>query len=153
MTRVMSLEERARQIASYQFGVPLAQALIDGSTEVKTNTRGKIRYLFKKGKHLATLRPTTGKYTLSTVAVANLSPDIVAAIPLTVTISADIEPDFKPGMTLFAKHVKHANPEIRPSDEVLVITPNKKVICAGRAILSGGEMNDAKTGVAVRTRN
>ena len=153
MKRLMSLEDRARQIATYQFGESLANIVIPKSAEIRTNSSGKIRYIFNDGKHYATLRSTSGRFTLSKTAVSKLPTRLVAVLPITVVILPDIEVDFKPGMSLFAKHIKSAKHTIRPGDEVLVINSKNKTICTGRALLSGREMENAKNGVAVRTRN
>jgi archaeosine-15-forming tRNA-guanine transglycosylase len=149
----MSIKDRARQIATYQFGKKIAKVLIPDSAEIKTNSKGKIRYIFCNGIHYATLRSTSGRFTLSKEAVQNIPPNLLWDFPFTLVIRPDIEIDFRPGMTLFAKHVKSAKHSIRPGDEVIVINTKNKIICTGRALLSGRGMENAKDGVAVRTRN
>ena len=149
----MSIKDRARQIATYQFGKEIAEVIIPDDAEIRTNAAGKIRYVFHNGKHYATLRSTSGRFTLSKDAVRNIPLNLVRDFPLTLVILPEIEVDFKPGMSLFAKHVKSAKHAIRPGDEVLVINVDNKIICTGRALLSGRGMENSKNGVAVRTRN
>ncbi|MHA2406770.1 MAG: PUA domain-containing protein [Candidatus Ranarchaeia archaeon] len=153
MKHIMSLKDRAKQIATYQFGMDIADIIIPEDAEIRTNSAGKIRYVFHDGKHCATLRSTTGRFTLSKYGVRNLPTHLIRAFPLTLVILPEIEIDFKPGMSLFAKHVKSAKHSIRPGDEVLVINTDDKIMCTGRAILSGREIENAKDGIAVRTRN
>jgi archaeosine-15-forming tRNA-guanine transglycosylase len=153
MKHLMSLRDRARQIATYQFGEDIAKVIIPEDADIQTNSSGKIRYIFQGGKHFATLRSTTGRFTLSKNTVRHLPPSVIQASSLTLVILPDIEIDFKPGMSLFAKHVKSAKHTIRPGDEVLVINTKDQVICTGRALLSGREIENAKNGIAVRTRN
>jgi archaeosine-15-forming tRNA-guanine transglycosylase len=153
MKHLMSLRDRARQIATYQFGEGIAEFIIPEDAEIRTNSSGKIRYIFQGGEHFATLRSTTGRFTLSKNAIRHLPVTLIRASPLTLVILPDIEIDFKPGMSLFAKHVKSAKHTIRPGDEVLVINTKDQVICTGRALLSGREIENAKNGTAVRTRN
>jgi len=149
----MTFPTRVKQIAKYQFGLQLAEALFDESIDIRTNPSGKIRYVYRSDVHLATLRPTSGRFTLSNEAVTNIPPDVIKSSHLTVQISPEIEEDFKPGMSLFAKHVKSADFAIRPGDEIIVLNSSNHVVCVGRAALSGTEMNTAKTGVAAKTRN
>ncbi|MHA2060634.1 MAG: PUA domain-containing protein [Candidatus Ranarchaeia archaeon] len=153
MKHLMSLRDRARQIATYQFGEDIAKVIIPEDADIQTNSSGKIRYIFQGGKHFATLRSTTGRFTISKNAVRHLPSSVIQASSLTLVILPDIEIDFKPGMSLFAKHVKSAKHTIRPGDEVLVINTKDQVICTGRALLSGREIENAKNGIAVRTRN
>ena len=56
------------------------------------------------------------------------------------------------GGDVFAKHVLHADPELRPADETIVIDERGILLGVGRAVLSGMEMCDFRRGVAVKIR-
>lgn len=71
---------------------------------------------------------------------------------LRVRIQRDIEAFIVVGGSVFAKHVIDADEEIRPQEEVIVVSERNKVLAIGRAMLSGREMKEFKRGVAVRVR-
>ncbi|MEM3627317.1 MAG: PUA domain-containing protein, partial [Candidatus Bathyarchaeia archaeon] len=56
------------------------------------------------------------------------------------------------GGDVFAAHITKVDDEIRPKDEVIVISEDGRVLAVGRAVLSGREMRAFKTGVAVKVR-
>ena len=57
------------------------------------------------------------------------------------------------GRSVFAKHVKSVDPQIRAGDEVLVTDEEDKLLAVGKAHLSPREMVDLSHGVAVKTRH
>ena len=64
----------------------------------------------------------------------------------------EAEEAVKKGLTVFAKHVLEADPNIRPGDEVAVVGGEGEILAVGRAVLSGFEMVEFKAGVAVKVR-
>jgi len=152
MSRLLSINERAKQIATYQFGDVFSKTLFSKNISVKKSKIGKIRYLYLDGKHLATLGAKTGKYTLSSKLIKEIFQGKEEELPFTVIISEDIEDFFEPGKTVFCKHIIEANRDIRPGDEVFILDSKRKIICVGRTYLSGKELNEFKFGVAIKTR-
>ena len=56
------------------------------------------------------------------------------------------------GRNVFAKHVKDADPEIRPGSEVIIVDEEDNLLAVGKAILNGKEMIAFKSGIAVKVR-
>ncbi len=57
------------------------------------------------------------------------------------------------GASVLAPGIIEADPSIEKDDEVIVLTPSGEVSAVGRARMTGREMEEAKRGVAVRTRH
>jgi predicted RNA-binding protein (TIGR00451 family) len=71
---------------------------------------------------------------------------------LWVRIQEEAEPFVAEGKSVFAKHIIDVDEEIRPQEEVIVVTKKGEALAVGRAVLSGKEMMTFKRGVAVRVR-
>jgi predicted RNA-binding protein (TIGR00451 family) len=144
--------QKIRCVADYQFGKDVGAKLFpDTVSIVYSKNTGKIRYIHLNETLLATLRPTTGLLAL-TIAGAKQLARTVNPIPYWVKVHDDAEPFVAKGRSAFAKHVTDADPEIRPQDEVIVISSRNEVLAVGRALLSGTEMLSFSRGTAVRVR-
>jgi predicted RNA-binding protein (TIGR00451 family) len=73
-------------------------------------------------------------------------------LQLWVKIQDYAEPFVAKGRSAFAKHVTEADDEIRPNEEVIVVSQKNEVLAVGRALLSGTEMKAFSRGMAVRVR-
>ncbi len=143
---------KIRSVADYQFGKDVGAKIFPNSVRiVYSKNTGKIRHIYLKETLLATLRPTTGLFTL-TIAGAQQLIEKVNPPPLWVKLEDYAEPFVAKGRSAFAKHVTEADPEIRPQDEVIIINSKNEVLAIGRALLSGTEMKAFKRGIAVRVR-
>jgi archaeosine synthase len=129
-----------RSIADYQFGMGAGELLVPENTIIKAPFPK--HQVFVDKKKLADLNPRTGE----------IIPSIEGARRLcqlgTYQVLID---DFLPGGTLLAPGVLDADPEIRPSDQVIII--GEKVIGVGRALMCGEEMVSSSRGVAVDLRD
>jgi uncharacterized protein with predicted RNA binding PUA domain len=143
---------KLRSIANYQFGKGAGEALLPDSIKVSFSPRtGRIRHVYYRRKLLATLRPTDGFLALTPEGAARL----LRSLPppkLRVVLSDDVSIPVLSGRNAFAKHVKDADPNIRPHDEVIVTDEGDRLLAVGRAVLSGKEMLIFKRGVAVKVR-
>jgi predicted RNA-binding protein (TIGR00451 family) len=148
----MEALEKTRKIADYQFGKGAGRALIPDDAKITlSRTTGRIRHIHSKGKLLATLRPTDGMFSLTVNGAKRLTREAHIA-DMMVEVSKDAAPFIAKGKSVFAKHVIRASPEIRPREEVIVLKENTKVLAAGKAALTGNEMEAFKRGIAVRVR-
>lgn len=148
----MEALEKTRKIADYQFGKGAGRALIPDDAKITfSRTTGRIRHIHSKGKLLATLRPTDGMFSLTVNGAKRLTREAHIA-DMMVEVSKDAAPFIAKGKSVFAKHVIRASPEIRPREEVIVLKENTKVLAAGKATLTGNEMEAFKRGIAVRVR-
>jgi len=143
---------KLRGIANYQLGRGVGEALFIGKTMVVHSSRtGRMRHLYRDGKLLATLRPTDGMLALSLEGARLLMRgDCFKNI---VVVQTDVSDFIKCGRNVFAKHVRHASPTIRPEDEVIVVNEKNDLVATGRAFLSGEEMLSFRRGVAVKVRH
>ena len=143
---------RLRGIAEYQFGRGCEEALFPPNIRVTySKGTGRIRHIYLEERLIATLRPTDGLFAL-TIAGAELLILKVEDPSFTVTVGDGFEEDIAEGKSVFAKHVVEAGSGIRPSDEVVVLDKQGRVLAVGRALLNREEMLAFKTGVAVRVR-
>ena len=144
--------QKIRSVADYQFGKGVGSKFFpDDIKIVYSKNSGKIRYIFLGEELLATLRPTTGMFIL-TIAGATRMIKEVNLPTLWVKIEDYAEPFVAKGRSVFAKHVVDSDSEIRPNEEVIVISQKNQVLAVGRALLSGTEMKAFKRGIAVRVR-
>lgn len=106
--------------------------------------------MYFDGKLLATLRPTTGLFSLTVQGARR----IIRIEPrrLFVEVQNDVADFVAKGRSAFAKHVVDCDIEIRPQEEAIVVDSAHKVLAVGRALLTGSEMRAFSCGVAVRVR-
>ena len=144
---------KIQSVADYQFGKKVGSKLFPDSITIEHSTNtGKIRYIYLEDELLATLRPTTGLFIL-TIAGAKRMMKEVDPPRLWVKLEKYAESFVAKGRSAFAKHVTDADEDIRPKEEVIVISNENKVLAVGRALLSGKEMKAFKRGIAVRVRH
>ena len=143
---------KIRSVADYQFGKGVGNKFFPDTVRiVYSKNTGKIRHIYLGDDLLATLRPTTGLFIL-TIAGAKRMMREVNPPRLWVKIQDYAEPFVAKGRSAFAKHVTEADDEIRPNEEVIVVSQKNEVLAVGRALLSGTEMKAFSRGMAVRVR-
>lgn len=143
---------RIRSVADYQFGKGVGEKLFPENVEIVYSKRtGRIRYVYLNGKRLATLRPMDGLFSLSIEGAKRIVESRLPAKCI-VMVKNGASKFVAEGGDVFAVHVVKADNEIRPKDEVIVVSGKGEVLAVGRAVLSGEEMTAFKTGVAVKVR-
>ena len=144
--------QKIRSIANYQFGREIGRKLFPNEVRIVYSKRtGRIRHIYLGEKMLATLRPTDGLFSL-TITGAKRIIEHVKPQRSWVKIQEEAEPFVAKGKSVFAKHVIDADEEIRPQEEVIVVTRKGETLAVGRAVLSGKEMKTFRRGAAVRVR-
>jgi len=139
-------------VANYQFGTGVGQALFNNKVRIECSRRtGRIRHIYRGGHLVATLRPTDG-YLALTLDGADILLSKIKNPRNVVVVQNDVSEAVRIGGDVFAKHVAHSDPNIRPAEEVIVIDQGKDLVGVGRAVLSGREMMHFKRGVAVKLR-
>ena len=151
----LSLNEalkRIRAVADYQFGKGVGTELFPESARILFSKRtGRIRYVYLDHKHLATLRPTDGLFSLGINGAKRLAERAPKAACF-VTVRGDVSQFIVGGGDVFAAHVLKSDTEIRARDEVIILDGDGHVLAVGRATLCGEEMTAFKRGVAVKVR-
>ena len=155
MNGVIDLQDALRRIisvADYQLGKNVGRNLFPENVKIVRSKRtGRIRYVYLDGIRLATLRPTDGLFSLSIAGAKRIVENVDSAKCL-VTVQDDVSKFIAEGGDVFAKHVAKADSDIRPKDEVIVVSEGGGVLAVGRAVLSGDEMEAFRSGVAVKVR-
>jgi predicted RNA-binding protein (TIGR00451 family) len=154
MKNRMCLEalQKIRSVADYQFGKDVGSRFFPDNVKiVYSKNSGKIRYIYLGKELLATLRPTTGMFILTIFGAKRMISEVNPP-KLWVKIEDYAEPFVAKGRSVFAKHVIDSDLEIRPNQEVIIISQKNEVLAVGRALLSGTEMKAFKRGIAVRVR-
>lgn len=143
---------RVRAIANYQFGADVGANLFPENAKMTYSKKtGRIRYIYLGETLLATLRPKDGLFSLAPAGALRLLMTL-PPMRLQVTVREDVANFVAQGSDVFARHVKQADPMLRPGEEVLVVDPKGDLLAVGKALLSGNEMLSFKRGVAVKVR-
>ena len=140
-----------RAIADYQFGRGAGEALFPESCEFILSTTGRIRQITDGGVRIATLKADTGLLTLSVEGARRLKEFFDFPV-WRVCVMSDVSEFIAKGKSVFAKDVVNVYPEIRPGDEVIVVSEEDELLATGRAVLSAVEMKEFMRGVAVEVR-
>lgn len=136
--------EKLRALLAAQFDEAVANAFLSLPLQVETR-RGKIRYVYVDGRRIMTLRPSDFHFTLSLEAGE-------------VVRSASRPPRYRvvaariPRPSVMGLDVIDADPDIRPGDEVLIVTAEDRLIGVGKARLPGHLMRLLPHQEAVRAR-
>ena len=139
-------------IGNYQFGHGVGHALFNSKIRIECSRKtGRIRHVCTQGRLIATLRPKDGYLALTTYG-ASIILSKIENPPNLVKVESDVAAAIQSGGDVFAKHVLHADPELRPADEAIVTDQAGILLGVGRAVLSGAEMASFKRGVAVKLR-
>ncbi len=143
---------RVRATADLQFGRGAASALLDGAVSyvVSPNT-GKIRNVIVDGEHVLSLRAEDGLFTLKVPGARRLLRELDPP-RLRVVVDADSVAFQREGKNVFAKFVRDADPELRPGDEVLVVSPEDELCAVAQAAMNRREMLAFKRGLAAHVR-
>ena len=139
-------------VGNYQFGKGAGAILFDRRVMIECSRKtGRIRHVYILGRLAATLRPKDG-YLALTPYGAGLILSRVKAAPNVVAVDDSVADAIRDGGDVFARHVTHANPELRPGEEVIVTDSGGTLLGVGSAVLAGREMTAFKRGVAVNLR-
>lgn len=143
---------RVRATADLQFGRGAADVLLRGTVAlVVSKATGKVRNVRVDGEHVLSLRAEDGFFTLKAAGARRLQ----AAFPpprLRVVVEPDAVPFHREGKNVFAKFVQDADPELRPGDEALVVSPGDELCAVARLAMNRREMCAFKRGVAAYVR-
>src|SRR5437870_1713438 len=143
---------RIRATADFQFGRGAADALLAGTVSyVISKNTGKIRNVHVNGEHVLSLRAEDGLFTLKAAGARRLS-NAFSAPTLRIVVEEDAVPFHREGKNVFAKFVREADPEIRPGDEALVVSPHDELCAVAQATMNRREMLAFKRGVAAHVR-
>src|SRR2546430_14966040 len=143
---------RVHATADLQFGRGAADALLDGTVSyaVSKNT-GKVRNVRVDGEHVLSLRAEDGWFKLKAAGARRIWE--ASSLPnLRVVVDPDAVPFARQGKNVFAKFVRDADPELRPGDEALVVSPDDELCAVAQATMNRRGMLALKRGGAAHVR-
>lgn len=144
--------EQIRAQVTYQYGRDAERILKAGTIRVlKSGKTGRLKHIYVDGKLIFSLRATDG-FLIFSLEGAKLFLEKIPPPTARVVVMPEVAPFIAEGRNLFSKHVLQADKNIRPFEEVIVVTPEDSLIAIGKAILAGWEMTSFKRGVAVKIR-
>ena len=148
----MEVLQRLRSIANYQFGRGVGRVLFPENVEVRFSGRtGRVREVYFGGRLIATLKPT-GNLSLTVEGFRRIV-EVFKPPRFRVVVGGEAVRFVREGRNVFAKHVRDADLEIKPNDEVVVVDEDDRVLAVGKAVLTGREMLVFRRGVAVKVRH
>ncbi len=142
-----------RAIFSHQWSIKRPDLLEQSDITIEfSRSTGKIRYIKRGDIVLFTIVPTTGLMTPTAagglVLLQNGIDDRYRII-----IDDEAVPFVADGRSVLAKFVRHASPDLRPGEEVIILDSEARLVGVGRAELSGREILAFERGVAVSVRH
>ena len=143
---------KIRSVADYQFGKGAGNALFNGEVKIiKSKATGKIRNVYCDGKHVVSMRASDGFFTLKKEGGRRLH-SFFDFPRLRVVVDREAIPFIKEGRNIFAKFVVECDKELRPYDEVLIVSEDDELVAIGQAIMNREEMLSFDHGMAVKNR-
>src|SRR2546423_6477456 len=143
---------RIRATADHQFGRGAADALLLGTVSyVVSKNTGKVRNVMVDGDHVLSLRAEDGLFTLKAAGARRLHRAFHPS-RRRIVVDADAIPFVREGKNVFAKFVREADPEVRPGDESLVVSPDDELCAVAQSSMNRREMLAFNRGVAAYVR-
>jgi len=138
-------------MGDYQFGRGSGEALF-GDARVEFARTGRIRRVYSsEDVLLATVRASDG-FLILTIAGAKRLQNMKYPHKRVMIEDSEVCEIVKEGRNVFAKFVEECDPDIRPSDEILVVDKDDKLLASGKAMLNGEEILAFKKGIAIKVR-
>lgn len=145
--------EKIRTVADLQFGHGVGKHLFpDGCVITSSRATGRLRNILVDGKIVATMRAQDGFFTLNVLGAERIR-DAVPSPGLRVIVTADSAEYNAKGFNVFFKFITDFDHGIAASNETIVVDSEDNVVAVGRATVSGREMGDYRSGVAVKTHH
>jgi len=146
-------EWELRQITSvtrYIYGIDISPLLKSKNVCVsRSPTTGRVRHVYLDGVLAISLRSSDGFLVFTPAGWEMLREASLKCRE--VVIPPDIARFIAEGKSLFSKHVRSADREILPGDEVCIVSEGQTV-AVGKAVLPGKDMGVIRKGKAVKVR-
>lgn len=142
---------RVRATAQVQFGPAAAKGLLSGSlTFVRSPSNNRVRNIVVDGDHVASLRAEDGLLSLRLSGAARIQ-KATQAPACRIVVDPDAAPYVREGKNVIAKTVLGVDPDLRPGDDALIVTPSEELLGVGRLLLAPAEMRSVVRGLAAKT--
>ncbi|AGK60725.1 Prefoldin, molecular chaperone implicated in de novo protein folding, alpha subunit [Archaeoglobus sulfaticallidus PM70-1] len=148
-------EEKFRKIrwmADYQFGRGAGKVLFPDTCKFIVSPKtGRIRQITDKGIRIATLKASSGWFSLSIEGAKRIK-DFFEYPRNRVVVTNEVSEFIADGKNVFAKHVVDVDENLRAGDEVVVVDEDDNLLATGKAVLCASEMMLFNRGIAVNVR-
>ncbi len=135
---------KIQKVADYQFGIGIGEAMFPEIYSLKGRPPLPFKILRQNQQH-GVIHYSTGKLTLSMKNGGILAKKKKYFVMF--------EGEKLEGSTLFAVGVKKADPEIRPSDEIVIVDKNHALLGVGHALISGRDMETVRFGAVAKIKS
>ncbi len=135
--------ELIQAIADYQYGSGIGQEMFKENCRIRSKPN-QPQFIMQDKKQIGVIQPTTGKLSLTLE-----TGKILAEKEKYFVLFDDEELE---GSTLFAVGVVDADPQIRPTDSVVILNKKRELVGVGNAIISGKDMKETRRGPAVKIK-
>ena len=135
--------ELIQTIADYQYGSGIGQEMFKENCRIRSKPN-QPQFIMQDKKQIGVIQPTTGKLSLTLETGKTLAEKEKYCV-----LFDDEELE---GSTLFAVGVVDADPQIRPTDSVVILNKKKELVGVGNAIISGKDMKETRRGPAVKIK-
>ena len=144
--------KKIKAIADYQFGVGAGEALFTGNINIeKSKKTGKIRHIYDGKVLIVNMRASDSYLILSKEGAKRLHNAMIYPRNR-VVVNKDSEIFALDGKSVFCKFVVECDDNIRSNDEVLIVNEQDELLAYGKSLLCACEINQFKTGQAIKTR-
>ncbi|NPE07932.1 MAG: DUF5591 domain-containing protein [Asgard group archaeon] len=135
--------ELIQTIADYQYGSGIGQEMFKEKCRIRSKPN-QPQFIMQDKKQIGVIQPTTGKLSLTLETGKTLAEEEKYFV-----LFDDEELE---GSTLFAVGVVDADPQIRPTDSVVILNKKRELVGVGNAIISGKDMKETRRGPAVKIK-
>ena len=137
---------------NYQFQISNTLVLSENIILGISKSTKKIRHIYINDKLIATIRPSDG-FLIFNIEGAEYIKRKLKTLPKKVVVSKIVQQILKKSSIIPAKYIIDADQNIYPEDEVFIVDDENQILATGKAILTGYEMKNSKTGIAVKVRH
>ena len=143
-------EERIETVIDFQFGKGIGKKLLGENVEcIFSKKTGRLRNINRSGKHILSLRPREGRFTLKKEGAIELHTQTKYPSKRVVVEKETAEFN-KEGKSVFCQFVLDIDKDLRPMDECLVVTEKDELVAFGQLRVSPCEIEQGQIGYAVR---
>ena len=135
--------ELIQTIADYQYGSGIGQEMFKENCRIRSKPN-QPQFIMQNKKQIGVIQPTTGKLSLTLETGKTL---VEKEKYFVLFNDEELE-----GSTLFAVGVVDADPQIRPTDSVVILNKKRELVGVGNAIISGKDMKETRRGPAVKIK-
>ena len=145
---------KIKAISDYQFSPKITDVLFENIEELRierSKNTNRIRHVYDKDNLLLSLRPTNGFLTLSLYSAKKIIERTKPPILRTI-VQTEISDFIKRGRNVFCKHVIDIDTNLRPMDEVIIVSQEDELLAIGRLKIPAHHVTYFNSGIAILVR-